>query len=465
MEARLDKEEKRRRFIFLWWLLPVLLVAGGGLYWFSANNSKGKIVSQQTTKTTTASTTKEHNETEPSINNQTPANTTNNTVPAHEQVKDNTTTNNNQPAIQQGDHNNAGKTIATETTVASKEKPVAKTQSLTIVNSKTTSNKSRSSNRTNTVTDNNKSTIAVAAKKQPGKQQASATMQINTAGVAKDNIAKAENITPVEDDQVNSNPVTKDNTQKAAQQDKVSPVVTVTDSAAKRTDTTATVKSQQPVTPTDSTQKATTSTPKKKDKKSILSRFEFSVLAEGDITTVKFKNVNDISSGIGIGVAFNITKRLSVATGFVVSKKLYVADSADYKDASYMGWYTSITDIDANCLVYDIPLNIQYAFSQKKNHSWIAAAGLSSYIMKRETYDYNYLYYGQPKVMTYEVKDQNQHWFSILNLAAAYRRQMGKNFAWQIMPFMKIPLSGIGQGKVALYTAGIQASLHFLPKR
>ena len=50
----------------------------------------------------------------------------------------------------------------------------------------------------------------------------------------------------------------------------------------------------------------------------------------------------------------------------------------------------SLQKIEANCLVYEIPVNLIYNFSARKKHNWFVAGGLSSYLMKEETYDYHY---------------------------------------------------------------------------
>ena len=199
----------------------------------------------------------------------------------------------------------------------------------------------------------------------------------------------------------------------------------------------------------------------KKTKKSFFSKFEFNALVAADVSTVKFKSIDKISGSYGVGLSYAISKKLSIATGFVVSRKLYNADSADYKNAPVWGnpMY-KLQNINANCLVYEVPLNIQYQFRQNKKNSWYAIGGLSTYFMKSEVYDYNFLWYTQTRKLSYTIDDKNNQLLSILNLAVGYRRQFSNNLSYQLTPFLKIPLTGIGEGKVALYSAGLQLSIN-----
>jgi|GEM_PF-6212286 len=199
----------------------------------------------------------------------------------------------------------------------------------------------------------------------------------------------------------------------------------------------------------------------KKTKEPKQSRLEFFVLGSADLTAVSFKQVKQISTGYGVGAAFHLSKKWSISTAFSVSEKLYKGDTNSYKSPINLGNRYTLTDIDAKCRVFDISLNAQYAFKQGKRGSWFGVAGLSTYIMNQEDYDYTYDYLNMPYKYAYNYSNENQHYFSIFNLAVAYRSKLGKNLAWQLSPFVKIPLTGIGYGKVNLYSAGLQASIHF----
>jgi hypothetical protein len=98
-----------------------------------------------------------------------------------------------------------------------------------------------------------------------------------------------------------------------------------------------------------------------------------------------------------------------------------------------------------------------------------AGAGLSSLLMKREQYTYNYdPVYGRP-VPSYDIEVANgsRHFLKVLNLSAGYERLLGPRWAVQAEAFAKLPLAGVGYGAVRLRSAGVFFSLRYglLPVR
>jgi hypothetical protein len=75
--------------------------------------------------------------------------------------------------------------------------------------------------------------------------------------------------------------------------------------------------------------------------------------------------------------------------------------------------------------------------------------------MLDEEYTYNYTYGTKPYSKTKEISHQNEHWFGVQNLSAGYYRKLSPAFSVGVEPFVKIPLSGIGNGNVRLTSAGI----------
>ena len=196
-------------------------------------------------------------------------------------------------------------------------------------------------------------------------------------------------------------------------------------------------------------------------KKSLLSKFTFSAFVSSDLTTIKFKNIDKVSTSFGVGVTYALSKKLSVATSVAIGRKLYKADSVDYVSMPLWSNPTyKLNNITANCLVYEVPMNLQYQFKQSDKNSWLAVVGLSNYYMISESYDYNYGNYGQSLKTNYLVKNRNNHLLSILNLGVGYRRQFSNKLSYQLTPYLKIPLTGIGAGKVSLYSAGLQLAIN-----
>ena len=76
--------------------------------------------------------------------------------------------------------------------------------------------------------------------------------------------------------------------------------------------------------------------------------------------------------------------------------------------------------------------------------------------MKKESYSYYYKYpNGNEVSKLWSISNQNQHYFSVLDLSAGYEYSFSKRTSLLAEPYLKMPLSGIGAGKVKLNSGGI----------
>ncbi len=209
----------------------------------------------------------------------------------------------------------------------------------------------------------------------------------------------------------------------------------------------------------------------KKDnlKKSTSSRFYFLASVAADIGSVKFLSFQNsqLTPKIGIGIGYQLSKKLCVQTGFYAGEKKYVAGPNDYT-AKYGTYYDTvdIVKVNANCLVYDIPITLRYDFLQKPTIKYYTTIGISSFIMKREDYYYyyNYRYNGMPHEHAYQYTG-NKNLFSVFNFSIGLEKKLSPYFSLLAEPYFSIPLSGVGEGSVKLYSAGLQVGLKYTPYR
>jgi len=207
--------------------------------------------------------------------------------------------------------------------------------------------------------------------------------------------------------------------------------------------------------------KDTTVTLAKKEDKKKASPHGFYVLAMGgaDAADVNFLSFNNstITPRFGAGIGYQLNNKWSVQTGFYAGRKKYIAGPGDYKAKA--GTYYStvdITKVDANCLVYDIPVTIRYNL----NNVWYVTAGISSFIMKNEAYNYNYTDVGVAYTGS-KTYTGNQNFFSILNLSAGYEKVLNNRFSLLAEPSVSIPLAGVGEGSVRLYSTSLMIGLKY----
>lgn len=241
-----------------------------------------------------------------------------------------------------------------------------------------------------------------------------------------------------------------------------------TDSAVKPADNTVingntdtgtnTIASAGTTTTTDNTTVNTPATvPVKKPKVSTPAAFKpqigLAIMASPDINGVGSFQNSKMGTNIGMLLSLGVSKKLTISTGAVYAKKPYLTDFADY----YAGYKfkTDPQDVYADCRVLDIPLNVDYKLYNKSHNSFSVGSGLSSYLMLKEKYTYDYAIPGTPGPASYTVVNKNRHYFGVLNLNATYEHQLNTKFSIAAQPYLKVPLTDIGNGRVKLQSAGV----------
>jgi hypothetical protein len=201
---------------------------------------------------------------------------------------------------------------------------------------------------------------------------------------------------------------------------------------------------------------------KKKPENKFKNNFGLTFSIGPDLSFVKLNNAGKITMTYGAGLSYTFAKRLTARAGFYVSKKVYDAAPDQYHTPG--GNYPYLTSVNGSCKIYEIPLSLAYNFAQRKKHNWFANVGLSSFIMKKEDYLYNYKTpTGQTYTYDYGVSNQNKHYFSVLNLSGGYQYKFNKRIYLQAEPYLNIPLGGVGLGKIKLNSAGILFTLTVKP--
>jgi len=208
----------------------------------------------------------------------------------------------------------------------------------------------------------------------------------------------------------------------------------------------------------------------KKDKASIKPilkrggpRLTLSILAAPDINAVSSFSNNQVGTNLGFQLGVHLSKKLSISTGASYAIKPYQATASQYNSASWQGKAASSLPsyVSANCKVLDIPVNINYQFYSKGKDAFALGTGLSSYIMLRENYHFDFADGSGTPSYDIQINNRNQHILGVLNLNATYERKINSKFSTVIQPYMKLPLTGIGTGRVDLKSTGVALGINW----
>lgn len=178
--------------------------------------------------------------------------------------------------------------------------------------------------------------------------------------------------------------------------------------------------------------------------------FALSLIGAPEINGVG--SLSDNMRGTNFGLLFSAGIRgLSLTTGATYATKPY---GSKYDQASTQYAVRGYLDGVADCRVLDIPINLDYRLINGKQNKFSVGTGISSYVMLHESYLYNYI---DPAVSpsTYTVPNVHKYLFSVLNVQATYTRKISPKFGLSVQPYMKLPLTQIGNSKAKLQSAGV----------
>lgn len=178
-----------------------------------------------------------------------------------------------------------------------------------------------------------------------------------------------------------------------------------------------------------------------------------------DVSMVKSTKTSDIGYSFGLFAGYKFSKKIAVEAGVLWDKKNYYSEGEHFKtERISVPPHVEILNASGMCNMFEIPLNLKYDFKTNDKSSWFLTGGVSSYLMKKEDYTYLYKHYSSTYDVYKEYNNSTNNWFSVVNFSVGYQhRFLGKNFL-RVEPYAKLPLAGIGIGKLPISSTGILLS-------
>ena len=191
-------------------------------------------------------------------------------------------------------------------------------------------------------------------------------------------------------------------------------------------------------------------------------------VAAPDLSSVGLKNFSRPGTNIGLLLEYRLSARWSVQAGVIQSTKVYRALPDEYNTVPTGAWGgpTKPLSVDGRCNMLDIPLNLRYDIRMKTQRNgqlerrWFVSGGVTSYIMEQENYVYNYPPHTYGQNVDANVSTGG-YGLSNLNLSVGYERAFSKRLSWQVEPFAKVPLRGVGFFKIDLLSTGALLSIKY----
>lgn len=203
------------------------------------------------------------------------------------------------------------------------------------------------------------------------------------------------------------------------------------------------------VAPTDTVKVITQEEEKKKER---IHHISLKLNVSPDYSSVGYYSPNKSGFNFGLIGEYSFTSHWSVLSGAIWTKKNYSGNDIAYP---YKGKMITANHFDGNCRMLDWPINVNYYFTPTNRLGIYVSAGLSSYFMFNQNYNYEVNYGGSEYYRSEEINQKENEWFKMTNLSFGLQYKLNNRWSLQAEPFAKIPLAGVGQGKLKLVSSGI----------
>jgi len=109
------------------------------------------------------------------------------------------------------------------------------------------------------------------------------------------------------------------------------------------------------------------------------------------------------------------------------------------------------------------PISLKVDILSLSGSRFFLTAGLSSYVMLNETYQFHYSGYNSDPDLLQSWSDRTGtgHWMSNAGLSVGYELDIHPNWSLRAEPFIRIPVKDVGWGQVRLYSVGSFISLRY----
>jgi hypothetical protein len=194
---------------------------------------------------------------------------------------------------------------------------------------------------------------------------------------------------------------------------------------------------------------------KEKEPKTKTSKIYFGFQIGPDFSMVKSVKIDGTGYSTGLLLGYNINKKFAIETGLLWDHKRYRAEGRHFSTEKLNWPHVDVLDVSGFCNMYEIPINLRYNFSRTSKQTVFATAGVSSYLMKKENYDYNYIRYGTYSYGNKEYKNTTNNWLSVAHVSIGLQKKLGVVGDLRVEPYIKLPLHGVGIGNMSLRSTGV----------
>ena len=192
-------------------------------------------------------------------------------------------------------------------------------------------------------------------------------------------------------------------------------------------------------------------------------RFYTGIFAGPQFNQVKSQGFSKPGFSAGIITGLNLTKNIAIETGVFVSEKKYFSAGEYFnmkKADPSMPVNMKVISLNGKSTVIEIPLKIKYTFLKRNNKNLFATAGLSSYLLTKESNRYLAVVNGSQQSLTGNYWGNGNYLNAAVNISMGYEFKT-KSTTIRLEPYLQVPVKGIGVGSMKVLSTGVHLGFSF----
>jgi len=196
--------------------------------------------------------------------------------------------------------------------------------------------------------------------------------------------------------------------------------------------------------------------------------FYFGVLAGPEFSGVNTVRFDETGFEAGLVAGYQVTQKLAIETGLIVSKKIYACNGRYFKTdniSSAMPAGMQVLSVNGNCNVLELPLRLNYNIVNAGKGNVYVSAGVSSYVVTNEYNKYKTFYNGQNKDITGAYKKSASYFAATADIGIGFEKKLNNGNKIRLEPYVQFPLKGIGVGDLEVISTGIHVGYLLFPKK
>lgn len=178
------------------------------------------------------------------------------------------------------------------------------------------------------------------------------------------------------------------------------------------------------------------------------------ILYAKDKSSIKLEPNKGTGYSVALMVGYHFKNKWSIESGLHIEKKELYTTGENF-DKSILSATGKIVWIESEAKLLEIPITIKRDLFQKKKHSLFTTLGLSSYIVNKETIEYEEEVGGVFQNESVVFNNNTSNIFSTINFSLGYQYKVGKIGNIRVEPYFNIPIGVIGNSKSPVYSKGV----------